>query len=789
MSTSTAVPPLSGPRAGPAPPASLASHSADRDPPGAADTAVPFDDPVAQAAFTEWRTGEDGEREGTSRLRVTGMYCAACAGIVEGALRRMPGVVQAQVNAGTQRLLLRWRPAQAPLSQLAEAVRTAGYGVLPDVAAEAREQRQREQRQALWRLFVAAFCMMQVMMMAVPLYFAGPADIPDDQRRLLNWGAWMFSLPVMLFAAGPFFTSAWQQLRQRRIGMDVPVSVALVVTFVASTGAAFAPGGWFGHEVYFDSLTMFVCFLLVARTLEQRARHRVVNALEDSIDRLPTGVQRLLADGRLETVAPLQLRPGDCVRVPRGEAFPADGVLVEGQTRADEALLTGESEALRKEPGSEVVAGSMNLDAPVVMRVERVGEQTRYEAIVSLMREALVQRPRLLRAADRAAGPFLWTVLVLAAGGAAAWSVIDPSRAIWVAVSVLVVTCPCALSLAAPSALLAAAGALTRRGILIQRLDALEPLARLQRIYFDKTGTLTEERLELAGVFDADGRALDADATAKALCLAAGLASWSGHPLSRTLVAAAQAAGLEPQRWTAVHEEPGKGLVGFAAGAAADAQGRLGSAAWACPGDERANQTTADAAVSVWFAVADRLSVRFTFHETLRAGTREALQALRADGVHVSLLSGDRNERVQAAAARLAIDDARGGATPQDKLAAVAAAQSRGEIVGMVGDGLNDAPVLARADVSFAMGQGALLARQRADAVVLSMRLADIAAARTVAQRAVRIVRQNLAWAAGYNFVCIPLALAGWLPPWLAGLGMALSSLAVVLNALRLTRA
>jgi Cu2+-exporting ATPase len=785
VSTSAAVPPLPGPRAASAPPAPQEAHDTANHRPGAAEAAVPFDDPIAQAAFTEWRTAEDGEREGTSRLRVTGMYCAACAGVVEGALLRLPGVTQAQVNAGTQRLLLRWRPHQVPLSRLAAAVGAAGYGLLPDVAAGAREQRQREQRQALWRLFVAAFCMMQVMMMAVPLYFAGPGDIPDDQRRLLNWGAWMFSVPVMLFAAGPFFTSAWQQLRQRRIGMDVPVSVALLVTFVASTGAAFAPGGWFGHEVYFDSLTMFVCFLLVARTLEQRARHRVVSALEDTIDRLPSGVQRLRPDGSVETVAPLQLSPGDRVRVLRGEGFPADGVVLEGRTRADEALLTGESQALHKDPGSEVVAGSMNLDAPVVMRVERVGEHTRYEAIVALMREALVQRPRLLRAADRVAGPFLWAVLALAAGGAAAWSAIDPSRAVWVAVSVLVVTCPCALSLAAPSALLAAAGALARRGVLIQHLDALEPLARIQRLYFDKTGTLTEDRLELAGIFGADGEPLDAVSAQSALARAAGLAGWSSHPLSRALADAARDAGLAAARWTDVREEPGKGLSAALDEAPVPKAGRLGSAAWVLGHDDPS--AAAGGTASVWLSVRGGAAVRFALRETLRAGTAEALQALRADGVDVSLLSGDRIDRVQAVARRLDIDDARGGATPEDKLSAVAVAQSRGEVVGMVGDGLNDAPVLARADVSFAMGQGALLSRQRADAIVLSMRLADIVQARAVAQRAVRIVRQNLAWAVGYNAICIPVALAGWLPPWLAGLGMALSSLAVVLNALRLT--
>jgi Cu2+-exporting ATPase len=745
-----------------------------------------LDDPVAQATFTEWQACSDGRREARSRLRVTGMYCAACAGIVERALADAAGVLDARVNAATARLALTWDPAQAQLSSLAAAVQAAGYGIVPDAAAPAREVRQREQRQALWRLFVSAFCMMQVMMLATPIYFAAPGEMAADQRQLLNWGAWMFSIPVLLFAAGPFFAGAWQQLRQRRVGMDVPVSLALAVTFVASTGAAFEPGGLFGSEVYFDSLTMFVCFLLAARTLEQRARHRVISTLEDTIERLPSGAQRLSEAGAVDMVAPAELRRGDRVRVPAGAVFPADGVIIEGLTLADEALLSGESEPQRKACGAQVVAGSVNIDAPVVMRVERVGAETRYEAIVALMREALVQRPRLLRAADRIAGPFLWVVLLLAAGSAAVWSVIDPSRAVWVAVSVLVVTCPCALSLAAPSALLAAAGSLARRGVLLQRLDAIEALARMQRLFIDKTGTLTDDRVELAAVQDVAGTPLEPSAASRALQLAASLAAWSNHPLSRSLVAAA--GGDPPHRpWQDVQEHPGLGLSARLDGVAV----RLGRRDWVLLAASEAALGPVDDdknGLCAWFVREDAPVVQFRLQETLREGARDAIETLERDGVRVNLLSGDRPQRVAAVASRLGITEARGGASPQDKVDAVAAAQARGEVVGMLGDGINDAPVLARADVALAMGQAALISRQRADGVVLSMRLDDVATAREVARHAVRVIRQNLGWAIGYNLVCIPLALGGWLPPWLAGLGMALSSLTVVLNAQRLSR-
>jgi Cu2+-exporting ATPase len=615
---------------------------------------------------------------------------------------------------------------------------------------------------------VAAFCAMQVMMLATPAYVAGAGELAPDMKRLLDWGGFVLTLPVMVFSASPLFAGAWAALRQRRVAMELPVVLGLAVGFVASSAATFDPGGPFGSDVWFDSITMFVAFLLGARWLEMRARHRAAAALESALARLPEQAIRVRADGSTESVSVLRLAPGDRVRVPAGQAFPVDGVLLEGATRADEALLSGESRPVDKSVGDALVAGSMNVGAPVEMRVDRVGEDTRYAAIVALVRGALAQRPAMTRAADRWAGPFLVAVLALAVLAPAVWWWVDPARALPVAVAVLIVTCPCALSLAAPSALLAAAGHLARRGVLVQRLDALEPLAKLQRLLIDKTGTLTVERLQLRTPSAAAARALGA---------ASALASWSRHPLSRALVDACPQA--DGRRWHAVEEVAGRGL---AARDVEDREWRLGSAAWvgvdACKSD----------APQVWFGRPGERAVVFEFDEALRDDAAPALGEISRRGVTVALLSGDAPERVARLAARLGLAQAHGGATPEDKLHAMRAAQRDGAIVGMVGDGVNDAPVLAQADVSFAMGEGALVARAQADAVVLSMRLGDVAHAHDLARRTRRIVHQNLVWAALYNAACIPLAALGWLPPWAAGLGMAASSLVVVGNSLRLAR-
>jgi Cu2+-exporting ATPase len=750
-------------------------------PPAATDPAV-LDEPEQAARFTRWEVDSHGQRIGESSLQLSGITCAACAGPIEQALRGVDGVLEATVHAAALRATVRWDPTRTRPSALVAAVRRAGYDALPDTAASARALRRAESRTAIWRLFVAWFCTMQVMMLATPSYVSGAGGLEPDLRQLLNWGSWVLALPVMLFSAAPFFRGAWLALKNRRIGMDVPVSLGIAVMFLASSAVAFDPTGPFGTEVYFDSLTMFVAFLLSGRALEMRARHRAAAALENALGALPETAERLCDDGSCERIGLARLAVGDRVRVAAGQGFPADGLVLEGRSSADESLLSGESRPQAKLAGDEVVAGSVNLEAPVVVRITGVGPQTRYEAIVALMRDAQTQRPAAAGWADRWAAPFLWVVIVLAAAAAAVWSVIDPSRAVWVAVSVLIVTCPCALSLATPSALLAAADGLARRGVLLRRLDALESMARCTRLFVDKTGTLTEDRARFAGIDRLPGEpALDDSAL---LDTAASLAAWSRHPLSIALCEARPDAGRCVPAWQAVREEPGAGLE------ARDAEGRLwrlGSERWVQAG-AAGSDLAATAGLEVWFGLAGEPLARLRFDESLRSDASEALAALRKDGVRVTLLSGDAPGRVARLAATLALDAPLGGASPADKLAAVRSAQAAGETVAMLGDGINDAPVLAQADVSLAMGTGALLARSQADAVLMADRIGDVLALRSIARRCMRVIRQNIAWAATYNAVCIPLALMGALPPWAAGLGMAASSLFVVGNSMRLRR-
>lgn len=730
------------------------------------------DDPLEYTQFSRRQADADGHAVWESGLQIAGITCAACSGILESALGRVDGVLDARVSAASARASVRWDPARTRPSALIAAIRGAGYDAVPDAAAPARELRRQEHRRALWRWFVAAFCSMQVMMLATPSYVAEAGDLAADMRQLLNWGQWVLTLPVVLFSAGPFFRAAWRGVRQRRIGMDLPVAVGIATAFAGSMAATFSPGGVFGHEVWYDSVTMFVAFLLGARFLEMRARHRAQADLESALARMPATARRERADGSTEDVSVRRLAADDVVQVPAGEAFPADGLLLEGRTEADEALLTGESAPVAKATGSLLVAGSINVGAPVRMRVQRVGADTRHEAIVAMMREAMTQRPAAVQLADRWAGPFLWTVLLLAAGAAAVWSLIDPARALPVAVAVLVVTCPCALSLAAPAAMVAAAGGMARRGVMLQRLDALEPLARADRLFVDKTGTLTDETDAPATLAPLDAGAAVAELQAAALALA----SRSTHPLSAALAAGLSVPALP---MTEVGERAGLGLQGQ------DAHGRcwqLGAPAWLAPDLELPDDARAVLACD------GRAVALVRRGERLRDDAAPTLAALAALGLPATLVSGDRHGRVQALAQRLGIAQAVGEASPQDKLAAVAAAQAEGHRVLMVGDGINDAPVLARADVALAMGHGALVARAQADAVVVSGRWHDVLRARLTAQRALRIVRQNLAWAVAYNALGIPLAVIGWLPPWAAGLGMAGSSLTVILNATRAAR-
>jgi Cu2+-exporting ATPase len=718
-----------------------------------------LDEPAEWEGFSRPAAGRAGCWE--SHLAITGMHCAACSLTVEEALARLPGVASVEVNGPAALARLVWSPQHSRPSEWLAALRRAGYGALPAGDVLAAQPRRQAARLMLWRWLVAGFCMMQVMMYALPAYVAEPGDITPDIASLLMWASWILTLPVVLFSCQPFFAAALRDLRAGRVGMDVPVALGVLIAFAASTVVTF--GGGHG-EVWYDSLTMFVFFLLSGRLLELRLRDRTAGSLEALMRRLPHSVERRNAQGRFERVPVRKLAAGDLIRVLPGEVVPADGIVNAGHSRVDEALLTGESKPLLRAPGLAVVAGSHNLSGAIEVRVARTGRQTRYADIVALMEQASMDKPRLAQ-------------LAAAAGAAAWWWPSGSSHAIGVAVAVLIVTCPCALSLATPAATLAAAGALARRGVLVRRLQGLEDLASIDTLLFDKTGTLTEDRFSVSHVVVRPGADL-----AQVQQQAAALASQSLHPASRAI-----AASCQPGPWLAqdVGEVPGQGVsgrVGIAGGA--QLAMRLGSAALCgapAVGDIRSGLQVHLADAGGWLA-------SFDLDETLRPDAAAAVAELGRLGVAVQILSGDRLRAVARLAQRAGIAQFSGGCTPEDKLARLQALQRQGHRVAMVGDGMNDGPALARADVSVAMGQAVPLAQARADVVVPGGQLTAIAALLRQARRARRVVRQNLAWAALYNAVSVPLAIAGAMPPWLAGLGMAASSLLVVLNSARLAR-
>ncbi len=708
-----------------------------------------------------------------------GMHCAACAVTIEQALRATPGVREADISAASHRGRVVWEEGVTRPSDWMQAVLRTGYRPLPAHDAFASERRQAETRRMLWRVGVAGVCMMQVMMYATPTYLATPGEIEPDLINLLRWAQWVLSIPVVLFSCQPFFRNALLDLKLRRVSMDLPVALGMLITFVVSSLGTFEPDGLFGREVYFDSLTMFVFFLLTGRWLELRLRDRTAGALEALMHRLPDSVLRRTGAGDWERVSVRRVRVADVLQVLPGEVFPADGTVLRGRTSADEALLTGESTPLSRGEGEQVIAGSHNLTAPVEMRVEQVGQDTRYAQIVALMAQASTSKPQIALLADRLAKPFLVFVLLAAGLACAWWWSSDPGHALMIAVAILVVTCPCALSLATPAAMLASAGALARQGVLVRRLTALEALSTVDTVVFDKTGTLTRDAFVLEQV-----RLRDGVDRAQALALAAALGQGSLHPVSRALAQAAQDEGVDAVSVTDLQEVVGQGVAARRDGAGPlHGPLRLGSAAFcgvqAMDGGGPVSHLS-DAAG--WVA-------SFELREDLRPDARAAVQALHAAGVRTRLLSGDRPEAVRRVGQLAGIDDVQGACLPDDKLSRMRQAQAEGATVAMVGDGLNDGPVLAGADVSFAFGRAVPLARAQADFVVLGERLALIPGAFVQARRTMRVVRQNLGWAVAYNVVGVPLAMAGWMSPWAAGLGMACSSLLVVVNALRLASA
>jgi Cu2+-exporting ATPase len=731
-----------------------------------------YDDPLAQRQFVA-SVGEHGRE---ALLALDGIRCAACLWLNERYLARVPGITGMSVNYATRRAQITWDARIVSLGQIIASVRTLGYDAYPFDPAKQRIQAATEQRASLWRLFVAGFGAMQVMMYAVPRYIDDTGTLSAESEQVLRWASLVLTLPVIAFACGPFFSSALADLRLRRMGMDFPVSLGIVAGFVASVAATLSGSG----EVYFDSITMLVFLLLTARALESSARRKATASLDHLARWMPAFALRLGSSTQGERIPAHELRPGDRVLVAPGETVPADGAVVEGASTADESLLTGESTPVEKSVGSPMIGGSVNVSQPLTMQVMKAGLETQAAAIGRLIERAAAGKPRVVEAADRIARNLTWVVLAITLATLVVWLPVDPAKGTWAAIAVLMVACPCALGLAAPIVLTSATGALARRGIVLTRGSAIESLSGITDVVLDKTGTLTEGRPRLADI-------AIAGPMAPAECLATGQALETGsqHPLARSL-RASQRAGSLPAITHPVHFR-GKGIEALLEGRRV----RIGTLEFAgeLAGEPRQWPIYATFSSHVYLAREGQWLARFSFDAGLRPEAARVTQALRAEGLRLHLLSGDAPAAVSVVAGQLGLSCSIGGAMPEAKVAYVKALQATGRRVAMIGDGLNDAPVLAQADVSFAMGQGAALAQQSADLVLASGKLDGVLEARRIARLAMTAIRQNFGWALAYNALALPAAAFGLIGPWEAAIGMAGSSLVVVLNSARVTAA
>ena len=722
-----------------------------------------------------------------SSLLLDGLRCAACSGIIEQGLQASPGVVSARVSMSKRRAVVVWSPAITLPSKILTTIQALGYSASPASTLISDQESLKKQRAAFWRWMVAGFCMMQVMMYASPTYFTKPGEISPDILYLLNWASWLLSLPVLLFSSNTFFSNALRDLKLRQISMDLPVALGIIITFIVSSAATFEPNGWWGHTVYFDSLTMFVFFLLSARLIEVKLHRKTLGALENLVSRIPENTERKNEDGTFTRVLNSQLKIGDTVRVNIGEAFPADGTLISGNTSVDESLLTGESTPIQKSLYDTVIAGSYNLRQSVTMTLETIGESTKYGQIVNLINQASIEKPRLSQLADRIARPFLLFVILSAALAAALLWDVDRGRALMTAAAVLIVTCPCALSLATPAAMLSSASAFVKRGILIKRLQAIENIANIDTIIFDKTGTLTEDHIQIKAIQHKKGLS-----ESIVLALAGAIAKHSLHPISRALFNASKNNPQLAIELDNIQEVVGAGISASIKNLTANAllndsklvagELKLGAAQF-CSAIEinQHNQQVFLADANGWLAT-------FTLQEAIKQQAALTIQLLKQANLDIELLSGDKSDAVENTANEIGISHYQSACSPHDKLLRLQTLKAQHKKVLMVGDGLNDGPILASAHVSIAMGKGVPLTQAHADYVFLNGDISQIPYLIRHAQHTMQIIKQNIAWAIAYNLISIPLAFSGVLSAWLAGLGMAVSSLIVVANALRLTK-
>jgi len=724
-----------------------------------------YDHPEVQKSFVR----EEGQHLKQASLILEGITCAACIWLNERHLKQLAGVKEANVNYASHRARVTWDDEVIKLSTILAEIRKLGYQAHPFNAQQQESLRKQSKKIEFRRMAVAGLSTGQVMMLAVALYAGATQGMEIATGALLRWFSLLMTVPAMLYSAVPFYQSAYIALRRRQLNMDVPIVIGLLAGFAGSLWATLRNDG----VVYYDTLTMLIFLLLSTRFLERNAREKSVEAAENLL-RLTPAMATRVNQGQAELVPVMDLMPGDLILAKPGETIAADGLVEEGASSVDESLLTGESRALPKQAGDKVVAGSINYESPLTIKVTDVGENTVLAGIARLLDRAQAEKPRMAQTADMIAEWFTYALLAIVFVAGLGWWYFNPSKIFDVVLSVLVVSCPCALSLAAPAAFAAAGSHLIKRGVLLTRGHALETLARVTHVVFDKTGTLTAGKPELVATHTYG----DMD-EGQCLRLAASLEQASEHPLAQSFLKVVDKHHLAVVE--GAENLPGQGVAGTVQGI----RYSLGNATLA-PQLAMPSVESVPGATIVWLCSPEQVLAAFVLADSPRPQAAELIQALKQQGVRVSMLSGDSPAAAAWHASALGIDQVIGGLSPDGKLNELMRMQASGEVIAMVGDGVNDAPVLAGAPVSIAMGSGTQMARASGDIILLSENLMEIAHARFMSRFAMNVIRQNFIWSLAYNLIAVPVAVAGHLSPWLAALGMSVSSLIVVLNALRL---
>ncbi|MFL0805391.1 MAG: heavy metal translocating P-type ATPase [Agarilytica sp.] len=705
-----------------------------------------------------------------AQLSIAGISCAACAWLIEQRLQGFPDVKEVSVNATNYRCRIVWHKSSLKLSALFSALAEIGFHASPLLESHLQRQRKKENRMALMRLGVAGLGMMQVGMFAIALHAGALQGMEAHWQGFFRIVSFIVATPVVFFSAKPFFANALRSIKQMHLTMDVPVSLAIGLAYIASIWATLSNTG----DVYFDSISMFTFFLLLGRFLEMKVRHSSAFASESMRQLLPLTVD--VARGEKIEIQPIKgVSVGDRVSVSAGAIIPCDGVVVDGESSVDEALLTGESKPVLKGASQSVFAGTLNGESRLIVEVTAVGNQTHLASIERMVDRALLDKPKIVALADRWASKFVFFVLISAAAVGGFWFYAAPERALWIVLSVLVATCPCALSLATPAALTAGIMSMRKIGLLVTSSQLIEKLPTINHMVFDKTGTLTEGALSISEVRLIGESVMSKD---EVTTIIAALEKDSQHPIARAF-------GAIPMAHSAskIKSYPGLGIEGrieetryrfgqkdFALELNVD-QPRTALTEYPGPGLWQLLTTTGKPLA--WVCLVDKP----------RVGVGTMLKGLDVVGIDTELLSGDREENVSRFAEPYDLSYT-AHALPDQKLQRIQSLQKAGKQVLMVGDGINDVPVLSGADLSIAMGEATRLAQTHADAVLVSGELAVLSKARRLAFVVRAKIKQNLTWAFLYNASILPLAAAGLIPPYIAAIGMSLSSLFVVVNAL-----